>query len=305
MIILTLFSQELTLKKDSKTEDMYKALKGEGVVFCRGSIKDYNQQDSLFSKAFFFENNSWIEKEKISPDVVYDKSKYILEDNFFEIRKKISEKYKFVNELELSRILTDKWETANLFPEFSPETVLVENADDQQKIYSLNSDKVILKPRFGSKGKGILICEKNNLCHTTFPYVAQKLIVSGKGIPGVVVGLHDLRIMMKNEKPFHVSVRTPAFGKFIPNVSQGGSILNVSFDLVPDSAWFIVQEVCKKFKAYKHKLFTIDLIFDDAGRPWILELNSHPGMTLEDGEKENEKAYYQAFADFFHEVYNN
>lgn len=304
MIILTLFSSKLITENDSKTEDMYDALKGKGIVFCRGLIKDYDQQRGLFLKARFFEDNAWIEKENIRPEIVYDKSNYNINDNFFEIRNKISENYKFVNELEFSRILTDKWETYNLFPEFSPKTLLIENENDQSRIDLLNSDKIILKPRFGSKGEGILICEKAELyhTHTTFPYIAQELIVAKKGIQNVAIGLHDLRIMMKNEKPFHVSVRTPAPGKFMPNIAQGGAIANVGFEMVPDTAWFIVREVCKRFKDYKYKLFTIDLIFDDNGRPWILELNSHPGMTLENGEKENSKAYYQAFADFFMEL---
>lgn len=281
---------------------MYEFLRKEGIVFCRGLIGDYDKKTNTFINATFFENGKWQEKNNVKPDIIYDKSTFNVNKSLLDLRDDIRKRNRFVNELKFSELLTDKWETYKTFIEFSPRTVLIEKTADKKKIQTLKSEKVILKPRFGAKGNGIIVCLKKEIDSVETSYIAQEFIETKSGISGIVSGPHDLRIMLKNEKPFHAFVRIPAPGKEVSNAAAGGKVVYVPLEKIPESAWSIVENVCRKLKRFKNKLFTIDLIFDDGGKPWILELNSHPGMTLEDAEVVNKEAYYNAFVEFFKEA---
>lgn len=296
---LTLYSQPFPKKMLKRSEDFYSYLEKNGVRLGRGFIKNYNPKRKLFTKALFLENGRWIWKKNIKPDAIYDRSLFYINPGQQKKRKLIERNFFYFNPLELSELLSNKWLTYKKFPDFSPKTILIKNKGDITKINRLSSDRVILKPLAGSGGKGIKIQEKKFIKPLQFPFIVQELIDSSRGIHGLAKGPHDLRVMILNDRIFHCFLRIPVKGKLIANLSQGGKIKIVPTRRLPKNAIRLINVIKKEFKKYPVKFYSIDIIFDENQNPWIIEMNSRPGIILEKEELKVRKNYYDSLIKFF------
>lgn len=280
--------------------DLYSFAEKRGIEFCRAPIKAYNLQKRFFTKAQFYKKDRWIWKKNIVPDIIYDKSPFVMNKRLQAMRLKIEKDFTFINSLKLSNLLSNKWKTYKKFSKFSPKTVLINQRSDLRKIKGLKTNLVILKPLFGSGGKGIKIYTKDKIRPTRYPFIAQKFVSARKGIPGLVNGPHDLRVFLaKSEKPFYSYIRTPKEGELISNYSQGGSLIPLPVSKIPKKIYAITRYVSKKLSAYEKKFYSIDFIFDDNQRPWILEMNSRPGITVYKEELDYREYFYNHITEFF------
>jgi glutathione synthase/RimK-type ligase-like ATP-grasp enzyme len=131
-----------------------------------------------------------------------------------------------------------------------------------------------------------------------YPFIAQELIETN-GYKKWVKGAHDLRVMVINETPFHSFLRIPPKGKLIANLSQGGRIKLIDPKELPLSIQRIIKVVSKKLGRFKQKMYAIDFIFDKNEKPWIIELNSRPGIALEEEELPVRDKYYDNLINFY------
>jgi glutathione synthase/RimK-type ligase-like ATP-grasp enzyme len=297
--VLILYSKKFPSNVCQRAKDFFNYFRKNGIVLCRGFVHDYKSNDKSFKQAMFLEGKKWIWKKNVSPDVIYDCSAYYTDKDKIKLRSIIARQLPFYNNLQLSELFNNKWLTYKKFPLFSPKTVLIKKESDLTKIKSLNSKKLIFKPLSGFGGRGIKIYSKNKWSPIEFPFIAQELINAEKGIEGIVKGPHDMRIMLINDKIFHSFVRIPMKGKLIANLAQGGKIKLVDLDQLPQSALRIVDYVSKELKKIKKKFYSIDLIFDDNGKAWIIEMNSRPGIALAKEELKVRKRYYDHLINFF------
>lgn len=298
-IILTLYSQNFPEKMKKRSEDLYVFLEKRGIVLCRGFVFDYDNKGVVFKKALFFRKGEWIWLPNIKPDLVYDRSLWKIRKGWQATRKIIAKEFSFINDLKLNKLLTNKWLTYNKFKEFSPKTVLISGKKELKKIKGLDTELVILKPLFGSRGVGIKIFPKKEIGKIEFPCVAQNLISTTKGISGLVKGPHDLRVIMADEKIIHSFLRMPRKGMLIANLAQGGTLKLVSEKKLPASVKIIIKSVSNKLKKYPKKLYSIDFIIDNNQKPWIIELNSRPSLVLDKEELANRESYYKNLKKFF------
>jgi glutathione synthase/RimK-type ligase-like ATP-grasp enzyme len=286
------------LKGSPRFEDFYQYAKKHGLLFCRAPISSFDKKTGLFKRAQFF-NADWFFKKNVQPDLVFDKTTFYTDKRLAQKRKLISNNYIFVNDLQLSELLSNKWLTYKCFKNFSPLAFLISSKKDLSKIKKLSSAKVILKPFKGSGGKGIKIFKKTQAKPIKYPFVAQELIEIKKGIKNFVSGAHDLRIMFANNHPFHAYLRIPKKNTLIANTSQGGKIRVVPMKNLPRSVWPFLTKIKNKLKKYPTKLYSIDIIIDDNQKPWIIELNSRPGIVLEKEEFAYKENYYNNLIKFF------
>lgn len=296
--ILTLYSQPFPPTMLEASEDFYVYAKKQNLLICRGFIADFNPKNNTFKKALFFEKNRWIWKKNIKPNSIHDRSLHYLKEPDFSTKKIIERSFPFFNKINLSEVMTNKWSTYKAFKKFSPKLVLVKKTADLCKIDTLATKKIILKPIHGSGGMGIKIIPKSAATKMPFPFLAQELIETN-GYKNWVKGAHDLRVMMINETPFHSFFRIPLKGKLIANLSQGGKIKLVDPKDLPESILSILKYTSKKFAPFSKKMYAIDFIFDKNERPWIIELNSRPGIMLEKEELPARINYYNALITFF------
>ena len=296
--ILTLYSQPFPPRMLKVSENFYTYARKHGLVICRGFIADFDPQKNVFKKALFFEKRRWVWKNDIRPDFIHDRSLHYQREPFLALKKTIEKNFPFFNNIELSEIMTDKWLTYKTFRKFSPKLVLVKSPSDLKKIAALPGDRIILKPVTGSGGMGIKVVPKDDIGRMPYPFLAQEFIESN-GYKNFTGGAHDLRVMVINEMPFHSFLRIPPKGKLLANLSQGGRIKLLDVKKLPQSLRAILAEVSEKLKRFNKKMYAVDFIFDKDGKPWIIELNSRPGIALEKEELPVKDAYYDSLINFY------
>lgn len=303
-IVTILFqgSTETPEIKGGGYNEFYSFCEERGILLCRASIESFDERLSVFSQAQFFESGQWKWRSNIQPDLIYDKTSYFIKKTLQEKRKHIAQQYPLINPLELSKILSDKWETYQLFSQYSPESILLKNSDDFFRIQSLPSKKIIIKPTTGSGGAGIFVCDKKTLPQDLpLPCMVQEFIEAGS-VGNFVSGPHDLRILIREQTPFYAFLRIPSSGSFIANLSRGGRILPIPLEQLPKKIEALVEYSTQTLSSYSPKLYSLDCLFDKQGIPWILELNSRPGIILEKEELSFQKTVYNEFFSLFTEA---
>jgi glutathione synthase/RimK-type ligase-like ATP-grasp enzyme len=127
----------------------------------------------------------------------------------------------------------------------------------------------------------------------------QEFIDSSLGVPGISSGLHDLRLVFVNNKLIYSYIRKPQKGSFLANLSQGGSLVIIPSKKLPQSLFPIVKYVQQTFATFNPKIYSIDFMFDKKKRPWIVELNSMPGLFFTPAEKKFMFAMYKELLRIF------
>jgi glutathione synthase/RimK-type ligase-like ATP-grasp enzyme len=268
--------------------------------FCIAAISKYDGVSRTFSHAFTYAGGVWKVENFVKPDVIYDKTIYFLSSpKLTQTRKNISLNFPFFNDLDLNHLLTDKWKTYELFPDLHPRTVLIQHENDLEKIQAIPSAMIVAKPQDGFGGKDIIISKKENFKPTSFPFIAQEFIETNSGIPGIIGGRHDLRIIIKNEDPFYAIVRSPKNNQYLANTIFGGSLTVIPIEKIPQSVFDILNKVKERFSSFIKKLYSIDFIFDSQGKPLIVEGNSRPGIALHQSELPYREYYYDNIINFF------
>jgi len=302
-IILVLYSQKFPENMLRRSEDMFSFFSSKCIKLCRGFISDFSEKDKLFQKALFFENKKWAWKENIIPDEIYDRSLFIRSKSEMDRRKIIEKNFIFYNSLKINELMSNKWLTYKNFIEYSPKSVLIENKNDLDKFKKLSSEKIILKPLFGSGGRNIKVYKKSDFRPIKFPFIVQEFLVTRKGIQGIVKGQHDLRIILANNKIIHSFVRVPLKDKFIANLSQGAKIKLILEKNLPKEVIKIAKKISKKINRVdikgKKRLYSVDFLVSDSQRPYLLEFNSRPGIILEKEEMKVRASYYNNLINFF------
>ncbi len=298
--VLTLYKQNFSSDMLQRSEDLYSFLGKNGITLCRGLISDFNEKTGVFKKAIFFENKRWVWKKNVKPDLIYDRSILNVPPKQYQKRIILEKTYPFFNNLKIKNLLTNKWLTYLKFKKYCPKTILVEKRADLKKISSLSSKTIIVKPLFGAKGIGIKVLAKKDFTPIKYPFIVQEFIDSSSGIKGLVNGIHDLRIMVKNNKPFHFFLRIPSKNSLVANLSQGGKIKLLNEKDIPSNVMLMAKEIINVIKPLSTKnLYSIDLLLDKNGTPWIIELNAQPGIVLEKEELKNKQFYYKNIIDLF------
>jgi hypothetical protein len=172
-----------------------------------------------------------------------------------------------INNREFKLLAWDKYATFKEIGEYMPKTIWVGEI--------LN--KFVLKPYNGLKGNGVFIGQVSK----PGQYVYQEFVDTSSGIPGIVRGFHDLRVVIINGKVVWCHVREPAEGKFLANAAQGGTLTEVDYAQVPESIRIIVKTISERFsEKYDNPIYSLDFGMGADGVPKIFEINDQIGFPL-------------------------
>lgn len=268
---------ETPFKKDYMDDTYQKfsslASEQEGKVFI-AKFSWYSENG--LDKAYYFDSG-WKKVEGVEVDVVFDKFKF--DEKTRELKKEINSELPVLNDFELERICKDKLLTYDFFPELVPETVEADEETVEEFIFE--DGKAVVKPIYDFGGNGVEVLEKP-LFEEKDDLIVQRFVDSSLGIETLnIEGFHDLRVIVVNGEKQLALVRTPEEG-FISNVSRGGSMEFVSVEDLPEKAVEAVDAVVERFQRFEPAVYSVDLIFDKGQKPWILELNSKPGLVFYD-----------------------
>ena len=236
------------------------------------------QGKGAFSGGWRFENNALTPVDHtIVADLVYNKS------NFTDIG--LFNDCTVINPPEFERLCNDKIKTAAFFPELSPKTAPAENYDAlMQTIAGWNLEPtalVVVKKNFLTEGNGVNILPVEDVKETLYNewsnILVQEFIDSSAGIPGLVAGLHDLRVTMVDDTIVDSFIRTPAPGKLLANLAQGGACTNIALTNIPPEVTTMVNHIQKNLAHFGRTIFCADFMNSPNGFK-LVELNSQPGI---------------------------
>ncbi|MDD3083652.1 MAG: ATP-grasp domain-containing protein [Candidatus ainarchaeum sp.] len=242
------------------------------VIFAKYS--DYS--NGFIKKYWFFEKKWEKSNNKVKPNLFYDK--FPMTKEGISLKKKLSKKNILFNSFELELFCKDKYLQSKKFPEFSPKTFLIKNNKDFLKSFKkIESEKIILKPRYGLGSKGIKIFDKKEKIRKqnfSEDYILQEFIDTSKGIPELNInGVHDLRCVVVNGKICFSFVRIPKKG-LIASIHRGGKAINVR---VPKKVFLMVKKIDFFMKFFGNRFYSVDVFFSN-NKYYLVELNSKPGF---------------------------
>jgi len=233
----------------------------------------------IFNGAWQFDRHKFSRvKEPVKIDLVYDRTggvKFPPEEPSGPI---------VVNRRDFKLLCWDKWLAYRKTSRFMPKTIWVGERQNLASVLpKIKTNWVVLKPYNGLKGIGIFIGPKEKALSFEFPekhprYIAQEFIDTSGGIPGIVEGLHDLRVAVTNGEAVWSHVRTPPSGSFQANVAQGGKIKEIACTKLPAVVKQITDQIASRFyKAYDNPSYTLDFGMTKEG-PLIFEFNDQMGF---------------------------
>lgn len=191
---------------------------------------------------------------------------------------------KVVNRRDFKLLCWDKWLSFKQIGQLMPKTVWVgEKKNVASALPQIRTPWVVLKPFNGLKGIGVFIGPQKEALKFKFlarypRYIAQEFVDTSKGIPGIIRGLHDLRVVVVNGKMVWAHVRTPPPGSFKANVAQGGRIKEVACAKLSRSVKKIVKQIATQFyQEFDNPVYSLDFGMGKDG-PRIFELNDQMGF---------------------------
>jgi len=190
----------------------------------------------------------------------------------------MAEKTTILNHPLIDKFCWDKRIVSDFFPEYTPKTFLVSSLRGLKSIIpAIKSEKIVLKPRYGTLGQNVIITNKNNLpAIIERNTIVQEFIDTSKGIKGLTQGYHDLRIIIMNGKIDHAHIRIPKKGLLTANVALGGKKIFIKNEQIPKKAVQIAKKIDKLFKIYNPRIYSVDFLIDENQTPYIVECNSQP-----------------------------
>ena len=244
----------------------------------------YNEYSKGTLRKAWFYDRGWKKIKDVEIDFVYsrfnravfkDHKKYKRAENF---KYKIIESIGMINHPELEEFCWDKSMIHDIFPEFTPKTFLVNSRRGLNVVLpAIKSEKVVIKPRYGTLGGKVLITDKKHIPKKIDKNtIIQEFIDTSNGIKGLVKSYHDLRVIIINGKIDHAHIRVPKKGLLTANMANGGKKIFITNGQIPKKIVKIVKKVDRLLKRYKPRIYSIDFLFDEKQIPFIVECNSSP-----------------------------
>ena len=266
-------------EKASNTYEFFsKIAQKQGIELLIANYREY--QNGSVKKSWVWEEGSWKKRKNEEIDLVFDKFK--LNDETLKLKKQIKEDVGILNHPKLDELCKDKLKSYQKFSEYTPETRKASRENVKEMIDKYGA--AVIKPRYSFGGKGVKkleSIEEYDEDIETEEYVVQRYINSSEGIDGLVDGSHDLRAIISDGEIRIAYLRYNQDG-FVSNVAAGGDKEKVDLDEFPEKGRELVETVKDKIQSdFSASNYSVDLFSDQENRPWIIELNSKPGMNFE------------------------
>ena len=284
-------------------EDWHQKGLENGIEMFRSSIQWYDAARGVFTKAWAFRDGQWKKiEEEIKPDMIYDKLGGNRNHEFHDLKMKMAEKTKVFNTPLFQTLMNNKLNQSILLAEFMPLSFLA--LDEEEFINNLsriNSEKVVIKQFYGSGGFGVIIDEKSKIdsSELKYPVLVQEFIESNIGIPGFSPNgvVADLRLVYFNHKLSYALSRIAKEGSLFTNFHQGAKAVMVPEEKIPENVTVIAKKIIKKFSFFSEALYSIDFMFADDGKPYVIEINTTPGVDLlkKFGSSEQQEKFFRDF----------
>jgi glutathione synthase/RimK-type ligase-like ATP-grasp enzyme len=264
------------------------AEKGGQFFIVRG--QDTYRGGNVFRGGWVYGDDRFERTDKeIQSDVIFNKGRLIADDDAV-----------MINEKKLEAICTDKSQTYAVFRDFSPATIIAHSERELEDAFAkIPGDLVVAKPLDRQGGEGVFIGTRPEVVSKIehFPYLVQEFIDTRNGIPGIAKGMHELRLIILKGEIIAAFARAPRRGSFLANESQGGRIWNIPLGDIPRGATELFAQVDRKLASFPKRLYCLDCGLNHEGSWKIVELNSQPGLSINDYRSPDGRAMWEKIAD--------
>lgn len=257
-----------------------------GIEMYRASFEWYDKSKNIFKKSWAYRNKKWIKIEKpIKPDLIFDKISGERDFSLFDQKMEILSKVKIFNNPIFRTILDNKLSQYMILGDFMSKSYLVNSRKELKNVIKkIKSSKVVLKPLYGSGGFGIIIDEKNKIFSNeiSYPVLAQEFIKSTKGIPGFskTKEVSDLRMIFMNHKMIYALSRIAKGESLFTNFHQGATAVLVPEKNISSRTKEVSRKIVERLSIFPEANYSLDFMFDDSGKPILVEMNTTPGFDL-------------------------
>jgi len=259
-----------------------------GIEMYRASIKWYDAEKNLFKKAWAYRDNEWKKiTEPIQPDLIFDRVSGKHDYELFDMKMSAIAKTgaKFFNHPIFRIAMYNKFTQYLVLQEFMPKSFLATDKDEfKEVIDKIKTQKIVIKPLYGSGGAGIIIDEKENVKKDflDYPVFVQEFVKSEKGIPGFSKKneVSDLRIIYMNHKIVYALSRIAKEGSLFTNFHQGASAVFVPENKIPKSVKKMANEIVGRLSIFPKANYSLDFVFSNDEKPILIEMNTTPGFDL-------------------------
>lgn len=268
----------------------------QGVSIYRASLSWYNMKKRHFTKAWAFRDGTWKKVVgPIVPDMIYDKIGGKHDYTLHEKKLEIATHTKWFNTPYFRAHFDNKLSQYILLGEFMPTSFALHSKKELVgNIKKIKTEQVVIKPYYGSGGFNIIIDKKEKILRKklAYPILLQEFIDGSKGIPGLKQhAVADLRVVYLNHKPAYALSRIVKGTSLFTNFHQGASAVSVPLRSIPASVRILVKGIQKKLSLFPECEYSLDFIFNKRGTPFLMEINTAPGLVLLDliGNKQTQK----------------
>jgi len=283
------WNKEIPIASDSTRtsfQDWHEKGLQNNIEFYRASIQWFDEKNLSFSKAWAYRNNKWIKvTSPIKPDMIFDKVAGSHDYALFDWKMKLTQNIKVFNHPLFRTIADNKLSQYLILGEFMPQSFLATNEVELQSVAKkIQSEKIVIKPIYGSGGAGIIIDEKEKALTMpiVYPVFVQEFIVSQKGIPGFSEKdeVSDLRLIFMNHKLVYALSRIAKKGSLFTNFHQGATAVLVPEKFIPANVTNVAEKIIAKLSVFPEANYSLDFIFTNSGKPLLVEMNTTPGFDL-------------------------
>lgn len=254
-----------------------------------------------FTSSICFNGKGWICKKNVSPDLIYNRIYTDLSNADF--KEKIEKDIPIINPSLFNLLCDNKYLNYLLFSDYYPKSFLVSNREEiRKKLNQIRTDRFVVKPNIGSWGHNVKILSKKKVGNIDLGkkfFLMQEFIDSARGIPGLIKGLHEIRITIVGQNISYAYIRTPKRGSLLCNMARGGKMQNIEVKEIPKSMKTVCKKVMRKLSSFTSLIYSVDLSLDKDGKAKIIEMNSRPGLYFYPKDKEKQCYYYNHIMDNF------
>jgi glutathione synthase/RimK-type ligase-like ATP-grasp enzyme len=150
----------------------------------------------------------------------------------------------------------------------------------KEALDQIKTDLVVVKDPIDSGGRGVWIGTREEVLAKVpagrYPLLAQEFMDTSVGIPGILEGMHDLRLEIGGGEIWTCYVRTPKKGEYRANVAQGGTARYIPRQQTPPAVAELAKRIDARFGS-QPRFYAMD--FANTPEGWkLIELNSQPGL---------------------------
>lgn len=252
----------------------------------RAEIHWYDPAAQAFTKAWAGSGGKWKKiNQAIVPNLIFDKTEGAKGPELLNLKMALAQNFRMINHPLFRSLLSSKAAQYLCLGEFMPRSFIASNTRElKEGLSQIKSGQGVVKPLHGSGGFGIIIGTPLDILkqEITYPVLVQEFKESTKGIPGFSdkPGLADLRLIFSNHRLIYALSRRAKGESLFTNIHQGAAAERVPLEAIPAAVLKIARTIDARLAFFPYSLYTLDFLFDDAGHPWLMELNTSPGIDI-------------------------